>query len=362
METVKREKLKQSEMYLINGLHKKQNQMLGNSLLQLDQLLYLQKSISLLDFEEIKKVIVAKLPYILDVRYFTLFLYDKGKRRLNLTCHNHPNLESGLSIYLDESGPMKDALEEGRYILETNFSTSKYFNGKKNPLFNNQFFVCAPLMIENEIVGVLNLNDNEKGVFNVGDLDYVLTVTELLSLSISNALLFERVETLSLTDGLTNLNNHQHMQSVLKNECVRSQRYKSPLSVVMLDVDHFKNVNDSFGHAKGDEVLIDVAQILKEVCRSNDIAARYGGEEFVLILPETGKEGAFQIAERIRMRVASHPFVHEGRPFNVTISCGVTEYDEITMNPAKLLDLADQALYEAKQSGRNRTVCGDTRA
>jgi diguanylate cyclase (GGDEF)-like protein len=158
----------------------------------------------------------------------------------------------------------------------------------------------------------LSINDNEKGFFNLGGLDFSLNVSEFIAISISNALLFEKVEKLSVTDGLMGLDNHQQMQSILKNEVFRCQRYASSLSLIMIDIDHFKNVNDTYGHQKGDEILLDFVSTMKTFCCSNDVAARYGGEEFVIVLPEKKVKGAVYIAELIREEMASQTFQHKG--------------------------------------------------
>ncbi|NIQ03122.1 MAG: sensor domain-containing diguanylate cyclase, partial [Nitrospinaceae bacterium] len=245
----------------------------------------------------------------------------------------------------------------GRYILEQDFPKSRYFKGKKNPLFENHFFLTIPLMIENEIVGVLNLNDCQAGYFTVSDLDFALNVAEFISLSINNALSYEKAERLSVTDGLTGLNNHQQMETLLRREVHRSRRYCSPLSLIILDIDHFKRINDTYGHQAGDEVLIAVASFLEEMCRENDIAARYGGEEFVLILPETPSSGAFQIAERLRQTISQRCFPHEKGDYSITLSGGISEFDAEKMTDhSDLIRVADQALYQAKESGRNCTV------
>ncbi len=354
------EKKAREESQRVMDLLKRQNQMLGQSLVNLDHFLFLNKNISKLHFDDIRKILVEKLPFILSIRYFTLFLYDSNKRMLNLACHNHPHLDTDMSISLEKYGAMRDALLQRRYILETDFTRSKYFKGKKNPLFRNDFFVCVPLMIENEIIGIINLNDSEKGTFSMEDLDFVLTVIEFISLSISNALLHEKTETLSVTDGLTLLNNHRQMQIILKSEFIRSKRYNAPLSLVMMDVDHFKKVNDTYGHQIGDKILVALAAAITRVCRSNDSAARYGGEEFLLILPETSIAGANRIAERIRKEFSRNEFLENGERFKVTISCGVTQLDKEHMDsPADLIQVADKALYQAKQEGRNRTVTGE---
>ncbi len=353
------EHLKWQESETVRNLLKKQNNLLGDSLEALDHLIYLQKSINLLSSEEISRVMAEKLPYILSVKYFSFFLFDKDRKKLRLMSHNHPDLQPDLSIYQNDSPIMKESMASGRYIFEQDFASSRYFRGRRNKLFNSDFFVSIPLMIENEIIGVLNLNDNDKGFYNVGDLDFALNVSEFVALSISNALLFETVERLSVTDGLTGLDNHQHMQSLLKNEVIRCQRYSSSLSIIMMDIDHFKNVNDTYGHQKGDDILLDFASTMKKFCRSNDVAARYGGEEFILVLPETKVKGAFYIAERIREEMESQIFNHKGKDFNVTVSCGIAEFDSnLTKNPADLIKVADQALYKAKHEGRNRTVIG----
>lgn len=359
MSTTEHEKLRWQEAETVRNLLKKQNSLLGDSLENLDHLIYLQKSINLLSLQEIFRVMVEKLPFILSVKYFTFFLFDKNRHRLTLASHNHPDMKEGFSLYQNDSPVMKEAMTSGRYIFEQDFLTSRYFRGRKNPLFSCEFFVTIPLMIENEIIGVMNLNDNEKGCYNVGDLDFALNISEFVALSISNAMLYERTEKLSVTDGLTGLDNHQQMQTLLKKEVVRCRRYNSPLSVIMMDIDHFKEVNDTHGHQKGDDILLVFSAIMKKFCRSNDVAARYGGEEFFLVLPETHIAGALHIAERIREEMASQKFQSQGKTFQVTVSCGIAEFDPANMQETThLIKVADLALYKAKSEGRNRTIQG----
>ena len=356
----KSEGKKDIELAIIRDLLKKQNGMLGQSLIFSNHLLYLQKSVSLLDLEEIKRVLVEKLPHILSIRYFTLFLFDKKNNKLDLACHNRPDLPKNMSIAIDDSPVMKDALDHGKYIVEANYQNSKFFHGKRNSLFQNNFLVCAPLMIENEIIGVLNLNDNDSGAFTIKELDFALSISEFIALSLSNALLYETTQKNSVTDGLTGLANRQRMQALLENETERCLRYSADLSLVMFDIDFFKRVNDDYGHQKGDEVLMAFANILKQACRANDCAARYGGEEFMLILPQTDPQGAYQIAERIRLEPLKLGFTSGDREFKVTVSCGVGKFDSKKMDGVDdFITAVDSALYEAKESGRNRTVAND---
>ena len=323
------------------------------------ELIDLHKAISLLSLEQISSVLIDRLPSVFSIDYFTLFLYDQDKRKLNLMCHNHPEIESSFSISLSSSPIMEAAVLRGQYIREQDFSTSSYYRGADNPLFKKGYFVSIPLMIEKEVVGVLNINDVDQDSFNVGDLGFILNLSELIAMSISNAVLYEQTKKLAVTDGLTGISNRPNMEQSLLSEFERSKRYNSPLSVVLLDIDHFKHVNDSYGHQKGDEILVTFASVLKKFCRANDTAARYGGEEFLMILPQSNAQGAFKIAERVREEIMKMSFVGNDSKFSVTTSCGVAELNRDYMkNTDQLINVADNAMYEAKNSGRNKTIIG----
>ena len=323
------------------------------------ELIDLHKAISLLSLEQISSVLIDRLPSVFSIDYFTLFLYDQDKRKLNLMCHNHPEIESSFSISLSSSPIMEAAVLSCQSIREQDFSTSSYYRGADNPLFKKGYFVSIPLMIEKEVVGVLNINDVDQDSFNVGDLGFILNLSELIAMSISNAVLYEQTKKLAVTDGLTGISNRPNMEQSLLSEFERSKRYNSPLSIVLLDVDHFKDVNDSYGHQKGDEILVTFASVLKKFCRANDTAARYGGEEFLMILPQSNAQGAFKIAERVREEIMKMSFVGNDSKFSVTTSCGVAELNRDYMkNTDQLINVADNAMYEAKNSGRNKTIIG----
>ena len=323
------------------------------------ELIDFHKSISLLSLDGISTVLVNRLPSILSIHFFTLFLYDKDKRMLNLISHNRPDIESSFSLPLSSSPIMEAAILSGKYILEESFIDSKYYRKSDNKFFKKDYFATIPLKIEKEIVGVLNINDGEKVSFNVSNLDFVLKLSEFISMTVSNAVLYERTKKLSVTDGLTGISNRPNMEQVLRSEFERSMRYGAPLSVVLLDVDHFKGVNDTYGHQKGDEILVAFASLLKKFCRANDTAARYGGEEFLMILPQSNVQGAFKIAERVREEMMKLNFTGNESHFSVTTSCGVVELDrDFIKSTDQLVTMADQALYEAKNSGRNKTVIG----
>ena len=176
-----------------------------------------------------------------------------------------------------------------------------------------------------------------------------------LALALRNALLYRQVKSMADHDGLTKIANRRRFEERLDEEAQRHGRYELPLSLILLDLDHFKNINDSHGHQTGDAVLKGVALLLEESLRSSDFPARFGGEEFAVILPHTSREQAVLLAERIRLRVSQRDFGQCEQPVRVTVSAGVAAL-EPGARGQELVSLADQALYLAKNGGRNRVV------
>jgi two-component system, cell cycle response regulator len=168
-----------------------------------------------------------------------------------------------------------------------------------------------------------------------------------------------QLKEMAVRDGLTGLFNHRHFREALENEMARSRRHSREFSLVFIDVDHFKHFNDTHGHLQGDRVLKGLAWLIRDRCRSTTLAARYGGEEFVLLIPETGKEGARTLAEGLRRAIEEHPF--EGRETQpagkVTLSLGVATHPEDGTDSVALIASADRAVYQAKNAGRNRVCC-----
>jgi two-component system, cell cycle response regulator len=174
--------------------------------------------------------------------------------------------------------------------------------------------------------------------------------------SILRAKLFEQTERLATTDGLTGLTNHRTFQARLDEQLALAQRYGKKLSLVLCDIDHFKSVNDTYGHPAGDVVLKGVARALAQEARETDIAARYGGEEFAIVLPETDTAGAVAIAERIRAKIGALVFETEQGPLRVTMSLGVATFPDDGAKKPVLVERADGCLYHAKRHGRNQVV------
>jgi diguanylate cyclase (GGDEF)-like protein len=187
-------------------------------------------------------------------------------------------------------------------------------------------------------------------------LDMLKVIADHAAMAVANAQMYERLERMATTDGLTGLINHRHFQQVFDAMIMRSERYGRHVSLILTDIDHFKAVNDTYGHPVGDKVLKRVAEILYNSARRTDVVARYGGEEFALLMEETGAKGALQIAERIRKTVEAETFRSENGSFTCTISLGIATFPADANQKARLTECADQALYQAKRSGRNKTV------
>jgi diguanylate cyclase (GGDEF)-like protein len=170
--------------------------------------------------------------------------------------------------------------------------------------------------------------------------------------ALRNAL--EEVQRLAITDSLTGLYSRRHLFELAGHEFQRARRYQLPLSVMMVDIDEFKRVNDTHGHAIGDQVLQGVAERCRKELREVDVIGRYGGDEFTALLPETGLSAACQVAERLRKNIAERTLDTKAGRITVTVSLGIAVLGDEHLTPESLLDRADQALYAAKQNGRNR--------
>ena len=215
-----------------------------------------------------------------------------------------------------------------------------------------QASIVLPLHVMNKVIGVLNLDRLGGKTFTEEEFELVKPFANLAAIAIENASLYERSQLRAVTDPLTGLYNHGHFQETLEHEVRRCERYGDSFSLLMLDLDHFKGVNDRFGHPRGDAVLREVAQVLADTTREADYAARYGGEEFAALLPKTSSEDARQLADRIRTRVREIE-VEEGDAFRVSASIGVADFPACGLDAKTILGAADTALLWAKRRGRN---------
>ena len=228
--------------------------------------------------------------------------------------------------------------------------------GLKTPTgweYKTNSFISYPMIIGGRTIGVLNVTDKiDGGSYNETDLELLNTFIPQIAVAIDRKSLMRKtgeLVQLSITDPLTNLVNRRYLEERMTEEVNRSQRHGYPLSFMMIDVDSFKNYNDTFGHTAGDTALQIVAQCLKATLRGADVAARYGGEEFSILLPQTTSMEALTIAERLRVKIATTSFPNT----QVTVSIGVATCSNALKTPQELIAAADTALYDAKRNGRN---------
>jgi diguanylate cyclase (GGDEF)-like protein len=182
------------------------------------------------------------------------------------------------------------------------------------------------------------------------------TVFKFIASNNIEAAYHDEIYRMTTVDGLTQVFNRRYFEDAIERELSRSRRYTRPLSLVLLDIDHFKKINDTYGHLAGDAVLKEVALTVRARTRREDVFARFGGEEFALLLPEVDQKGALQLAEKARKLVEKHSFVFDGEDIPVTMSAGVATLIKKNENPAELIRRADEKLYEAKTGGRNRVA------
>jgi two-component system, cell cycle response regulator len=283
-------------------------------------------------------------------RGFEVETATNGQEALDRVRENPPHL-----ILLDVMMPLMDGYEVSRRI-----------KGDENLPFIPIILVTARDSTQDKVEGLdAGAEDYLTKPINFPELEArvrsMLRIKRLQDeLDLKNRELEEvnrQLKKLSVTDGLTELFNHRHVHELLHEEFERSHRSGDPIAVAMLDLDRFKQVNDTYGHPTGDVILYETARILKDTAREIDMIGRYGGEEFIAILPGTDEGAAVRFAERVRERIEAYVFRDEATEVRMTMSAGVASHPEYPVdNPDLLLKRADEALYSAKTGGRNRVV------
>jgi two-component system, cell cycle response regulator len=217
--------------------------------------------------------------------------------------------------------------------------------------------VAFPLRCRDRIIGAVVVLERMASAAEpklTGLMELMATALEGPAVALDHALTLQRAEALSVTDDLTQLYNSRYLKQVLRREVKRASRSGRPLSLLFIDLDGFKAVNDTHGHLTGSQTLVEAAAVIRRSARETDVVARFGGDEFALILPDTGAEGAAAVADRIRERVEEHRFlVGESLAIRLTVSVGVGTLPDVAGSAEELIRAADQAMYRVKDSGKN---------
>lgn len=297
---------------------------------------------STLDLQETLTLIANVVQGALDVRRLTIYEVDQREGTATPAIAKYGNDLIGKDRLDDESVPLARtpfgaALAERRVILESGALGSVAY---------------VPLMARNTAVGVLKLEDRRDGMpFGHDDAELFHLLGTQIAIAIGNAQLYA----MAVTDGLTRLYVRRYFDLRMEEEFDQAGRYGRCFSLLLFDIDHFKKFNDTHGHQTGDEVLKQVANLIKSNTRRSDVCCRYGGEEMAVILPETRLEEASVLATKLCGAVRKHAFVgSNGQELHVTVSIGVAEYRSDYEGPAAIVAAADTALYQAKELGRNR--------
>jgi diguanylate cyclase (GGDEF)-like protein len=266
-----------------------------------------------------------------------------------------PNVDMGTHL-APGVGLASQALAQGKSLIENDVTAvARYVPG----FLETKSEMCVPLIFFGEKLGVLALDRASDNAFDQDEIQPLESVADICAAAIQNANNFERMKQLAYVDGLTGIFNRRYFEMRIAEELERAVRFLARMSVIMVDIDHFKRLNDEFGHLLGDEVLRVVSNLLKQQLRKVDMVCRYGGEEFAIIIPETTGGNALVVAEKLRRHIESYPF--PGVPRSVTISCGVADYPSHGSTRDELVAAADGALYQAKQAGRNRVMAASCR-
>lgn len=260
---------------------------------------------------------------------------------------------AGLRTRLGE-GLIGSAAERSRPLIVSDAARTLR-RGEKEPAADS--WLLYPILSQKKVLGVAHWTRPSSTPFTAEDAAQLEGLVPHVGVAVESLRARNKMRELAATDGLTGLYNHRRTCELLRDEMRRAERYNRPLSVLMLDVDSFKSFNDNYGHPSGDQLLRSVAQLLRAGVRTVDKVGRYGGEEFVIIMPETHKDDAFLLAERIRRTIEQQAFiVVAGEEIHRTVSVGVASYPEDGLNPQEVIERADEALYRAKHSGRNCVI------
>lgn len=338
---------------------RKQNRFLDSKMIEIYTLYNISKRLSLATkLEEVFSGSMDVISGSLEIDDFCIMLLDeKGDSLYVNACHGEVDLV-GTSFKVGD-GVTGMAVQTGEKKLISDVSKCDeflFYNGKKN---NIGSFLCIPLKgKDKEVIGALNVHKSQPDSFTEADLEFFGEIATHIAAAIFKALSLRRMEELSNRDPLTGLFNRRYFFDYFEKEVERVKRHKHHSSLILIDVDYFKNFNDKNGHLLGDEALKTVARILSDNCRVADVIARFGGEEFIIILQETGKAKAVAVAEKIRQAIEDEPVAgEENQPgAKLTATLGVSSMPDDAVFASEIVDCADKALYLGKTMGRNIVV------
>ena len=313
---------------------------------------------SSLDLKEIIKVVMDNISTLMQPKNWSLLLVDddRDELRFEITVGDGAEKLKGLRLKIGE-GIAGWVAREKRPLLVADVDKDPRFSKKGDEIsnFKTQSIICVPLVTRGRCLGVIELINKAQGNnFSEDDLLLLTTLADYSAIAIENAMFFQKVQELTITDDLTKLYNSRFMQSRLEYEVERAMRSGHKLSLVFIDLDRFKEINDNFGHLCGSKILKEVAKLIRDMIRTTDMPCRYGGDEFLILMPETAKDNAMLVARKLRVALRERIFLtEEGINAQLSGSFGVATFPDDASNKDDLIHKADNAMYIIKNKGRD---------
>ena len=307
--------------------------------------------------EELLDSVLDTVLMVMGVEVGGIFLLDKQTNKLLLKAHRgmSPEFARRVQVVSIGDGFIGQVAKLGKPILAEDVSADSKLSWMRKMGDGIQSFAAVPIMAKEKILAVMGVGSGKYRKFPDWEMQMLDTIANQIGMAIENAQLYEHALELAFTDGLTGLYNRRYIMEQIEREFIRAQRSKAPLSLIMVDLDELKAINDRFGHHEGDGFLKEVARIVKVNTRASDVAARWGGDEFMLLAPGTDSRSASKIAERIRAQVERYKIKVEGEEVGITVSAGIVSYPAHASVVEELLKKADEAMYNAKRGGKNQS-------
>jgi diguanylate cyclase (GGDEF)-like protein len=313
---------------------------------------------SCLDIHAILETIMRQVERLIKPKSWSLLLVDRQSGDLIFEIAVSTVSDQLKGVRLERGkGIAGWVAQHGKSLLIPDVSKDERFaeNFDQKLMFTTRSIVCVPMKIKDQVIGVIELiNSFEELDFDEGDILLISAIADFAAIALENARNYKRINELVITDDLTGLFNSRQFWQLIENEVKRSGRYGEQFSLIFLDLDHFKGINDTHGHLVGSRMLGEFGKLVGKHIRSSDMAARYGGDEFVVMLPHTGKEQAINMAGHLLNAMKETPFVSDDNaPIALTASFGVATFPDDADSPGDLVKAADSAMYDAKAGGRS---------
>ncbi len=317
-----------------------------------------------LEIQEILENIMSQISWLLSPKAWSLLLLDEESGELEFAVVVSEVADKLKGVKLPRGhGVAGWVAENGESLIIPDVNCDPRFAAEfdKAFSFSTRSIACIPIRCHDQTYGVIELiNSLDEGSFSEADEQILTTIADIAGIAISNARAVARINRLVITDDLTGLYNSRYFFEQVEYEVERAKRYHTPLSLVFFDLDHFKAVNDTYGHLTGSRLLKEVGELLQLLIRKTDRAARYGGDEFVIILPQTEKAGARTLAIKIMEALHKQCFFSNcGKRLEVTGSFGVSGFPDDAETSTELISAADTAMYLVKEQGRNGVSVAD---